>query len=155
MEMLEFEEEEENNFLIDSNDDDIYDITDLFCEEDDEKESDLWLSCDKNPSAHLVQPCGHMICTNCVKKNNHKFCGSRKSHIITIDLDDFEWHFDVFQCFNFNGAPAHFFFNLFHLVNFCKTLTFLCLRCSNKIIDRDKFKEVVDFGPSFCFFSEK
>ena len=39
MEMLEFEEEEESNAPIDIDDDDIYDNTDLFCEEDDGKDS--------------------------------------------------------------------------------------------------------------------
>ena len=64
MELLkEFEEEEEN---IAPDDDDNYDNTDLFCEEDHEEDYDLCSGCDEKPIAHLVQPCGHMICTNCV-----------------------------------------------------------------------------------------
>ena len=38
MEMVECEKEEENNAPIDIDDDDSYDNTDLFCEEDDEED---------------------------------------------------------------------------------------------------------------------
>ena len=62
MELSEFEEEEENKEPIDVDDDD--------CEEDDEEDYNLCSRCDQDPFAHLVQPCGHMICTNCVKKIN-------------------------------------------------------------------------------------
>ena len=78
MELLVFEEEEENKAPIDIDDDDNYDNTDLFCEEDDEEDYDLCSSCDKNPFPHLVQPSGHMICTNCFKKNNCQICGHYK-----------------------------------------------------------------------------
>ena len=70
MEMLEFEKEEENNAPIYIDIADFYDNTDLFCEDDDKEDIDFWLSCDRNPIAHLVQPCEQMICTNCAKKNN-------------------------------------------------------------------------------------
>ena len=43
IELFEFEEEEENNAPIDIDDDDNYDNTDLFCEEDEEKDYD-WRS---------------------------------------------------------------------------------------------------------------
>ena len=66
MELLEFEDEEENNAAIDLDYDDNYDGTDLFCEEDDEKYYNLCSSCDENTFAHVVQACEHMICTNCV-----------------------------------------------------------------------------------------
>ena len=108
MKLLEFREEEENNAPIDIDDDDSYDNTDLFCEEEDEEDNDLCSSCNENPIAHLIQPSGHMICTICVKKNNCQLCGCRISNNITIDLVAFEWYFHVFQCFNLNGAPAHF-----------------------------------------------
>ena len=75
MELLEFEEEEENNAPIDIDDDDNYKNADLICEEDDEEDYDLGSGCDKNPFAHLVQPCGHMIGTNCANKNNFQLCG--------------------------------------------------------------------------------
>ena len=78
MELLQFEEEEENNAPIDIDYDDNYDDTDLFCEEDDEEKSDLCSGCDENLFAHLVQPCGHMICINCVKKNIRQLCGLYK-----------------------------------------------------------------------------
>ena len=90
MELLEFEEEEENNAPIDTDDDDNYDNTDLFFEEVDEEDYDLCSSCDENCIVHLVQPCRHMNCTNCVKKKNCQLCGCRISNNITIDLDDFE-----------------------------------------------------------------
>ena len=89
MELLELEKEEENNAHIDINDDDSYDNTVLFCEEDDEEDYDFCSSCDENPFAHLVQPCGHMTCTNFVKKNNCQLCGCRISNNITVDLGDF------------------------------------------------------------------
>ena len=38
--------------------------SDLFCEEVGEEDCDLCSGCDEKPIAHLVQPCGHMICTN-------------------------------------------------------------------------------------------
>ena len=75
MELLDFEEEEENNAPIDIDDvDDNYDNTDLFSEEDDEDGYVLCSGCVENPFAHLVQPCGHMICTNCAKKINCQLC---------------------------------------------------------------------------------
>ena len=89
MELLEFEEEEKIA-PIDIDDGDSFFETDLFCEEDDEKDCDLCSCCDEDPFAHLVQPCGHMICTNCVKKENCQLCGCQISNIITIDLDDSE-----------------------------------------------------------------
>ena len=85
-ELLEFEVEEENSTPINIEDDDNHDITYLFCEED----YDLCSGCESNRIAHIVQPCGHMICTNCVKKNNCRIRGCRISNNITIDLDDFE-----------------------------------------------------------------
>ena len=90
MELLEFEEEEENIAPIDIDDDHNYDNTDLFCEEDDEEDYDLCSGCDGNPFAHLIQPCAHMICTSCVRTNNCKLYGCRISNNITIDLDNFE-----------------------------------------------------------------
>ena len=69
MELLEFEEEE-NIAPIDVDDDDNYDHTDLFCEEDNEEDYNLCSNCDENPIAHLVQPCGHVISTDCFNKNN-------------------------------------------------------------------------------------
>ena len=68
MEVLEFEEEEENIAPSDFDDDDNHDNTDLFCEEDDEEDCDLCSACGENPFAYLVQPCGHLICTKCLKK---------------------------------------------------------------------------------------
>ena len=91
MGLLEFEEEEENNAPLDIDVDDNYDINDQFWEEDDEEGYNLCLGCDENPFAHLVQPCGHMICTNCVKKNKCQFCRCRRSNNITIGIDDSEW----------------------------------------------------------------
>ena len=70
IELLELEGEEEKNTPTDIDYDHKFDRTDLFCEEDDEKDYDLCSGCDENRSAHLNQPCGHMISTNCVKKNN-------------------------------------------------------------------------------------
>ena len=75
MELLEFEEEEKNNAPIDIVDDDNYDDADLFFETDDEQEYDLCSSCHESLIAHLVQPFGHMVCTNGVKKNNCQLCG--------------------------------------------------------------------------------
>ena len=66
---LEFEEEEENNSPTDF-DDDGFDNTDLFCDEDDEEDYVLCSGCDENLFAHLGQLCSHMISTNCVIKNN-------------------------------------------------------------------------------------
>ena len=68
--LLEFGEEEENNASIDIDDDDLYDTTDVFCEQDDEEDYDLCSGCDENPFAQFFQPCGHMIRINCVMKNN-------------------------------------------------------------------------------------
>ena len=91
MELLkEFEEEEENNALDDIDDDGNYYNTDLFCEEGREEDYDLCSGCDEKPFAHLVQPCGHMICTNCVQKNNGQLCGCRISNEITIHFDEVE-----------------------------------------------------------------
>ena len=91
MELLkEFEEEEENNALDDIDDDDNYYNTDLFCEEGREEDYDLCSGCDEKPFAHLVQPCGNMICTNCVQKNNGQLCGCRISNEITIHFDEVE-----------------------------------------------------------------
>ena len=42
------------------------------------KINDLCSSCDEELFAHLVEPCGHMIFTNCVKKNNCQLCGLYK-----------------------------------------------------------------------------
>ena len=56
MELLEFEEEEENNAPINIDDDDNYDNTELFCEEDDEEDYDLCSGCDEKPFA-LHQLC--------------------------------------------------------------------------------------------------
>ena len=78
MELLDFEEEKENNAPIDiDDDDDNSDNTDLFCQEDDEN-YDLCSGCVENPFAHLVQQCGHMICTNCFHKRNCQLCGLYK-----------------------------------------------------------------------------
>ena len=97
--LKEFKEEEENNAPNVIDDDNNFDNKDLFCEEEDEEDYDLCSGCDENPNAHLVQPCGHMICVNCVEKNNCQLFGCRIYINITIDLDDFE----------FNGTPANFF----------------------------------------------
>ena len=56
MELLEFEEEEEHNAPINIDDDDNYDNTELFCEEDDEEDYNLCSGCDENPFA-LYQLC--------------------------------------------------------------------------------------------------
>ena len=109
MKLLAFEEEEENCAPIAIDDDDKYDNTDLFCEEDDEEDNDLCSGCDENPMVHLVQTCGFTVCTNCVKKNNCQLRGCPRSNNITIALDDFERFFHVFQCFNPKGAPSIFF----------------------------------------------
>ena len=74
----------------DDDDDDNYDITDLFCEEHHEEDYVLCSDCDKKPIAHLVQPCGHMICTNYVQKNKCHLCGCRISNNITIHFDGVE-----------------------------------------------------------------
>ena len=88
MELLKFEEEGENNAPNDIDDDDNFDNTDLFCEEDDEEDKDLCSNCDENPIAHLVQPCGHMICTNTVKRNNSQSCGCRKYVQVKASAED-------------------------------------------------------------------
>ena len=67
LELLEFEEEEENSSPIEVDDDVKYN-TDLFCQENDEKDYELCSRCDESPFAHLVQLCGHTICTNCQEK---------------------------------------------------------------------------------------
>ena len=110
--LKEFEEEEENNAPDDIGDDDNYDNTDLFCEEDHEEDYDLCSGCDEKPIAHLVQPCGHKICTNCVQKNNCQLCGCRISNNVTIHFDEVECYFHVFQCFNLDGALAYLFFSI-------------------------------------------
>ena len=53
MELLEFEEEVENNAAIDNEDDDKYDKTDLFSEEDDEENNDLC----SNKDEYRCPPC--------------------------------------------------------------------------------------------------
>ena len=58
---------------------------------------------------NLLLPCGRMICTNCVKKKNFQIYWCRTSTNITVDLDDFDCFFHVFQWLNFLGAPAQFF----------------------------------------------
>ena len=69
MKFLEVEEEEENIAHIGINDeDDNYDNTDLLCEQDDGDDYNLCSGCDENLTAHLVQPGGYLIRTNCVKK---------------------------------------------------------------------------------------
>ena len=79
MELLEFGKEEENIAHIDiDDDDDNYDNTDLFCEKDDEEKYDSCSGCNENPFAHIAQPCGHMVSTNCVKKNNCQLCNLYK-----------------------------------------------------------------------------
>ena len=82
MELLEFEEEEENNAPIDFHDDGFYDNTDQFCEDDDALVYDFCSRCDENPIAYLGQACDFLICTNCVKN-----CTLR---VPTVNLDDFE-----------------------------------------------------------------
>ena len=89
MELLEFEEGEDNIAPIQIDDNDNYDDTDLFYEEDDE-ENDLCSSCDENLIAHLVQACVHRNFPSCVKKNNCQLCGCRISNNITIDLHNFD-----------------------------------------------------------------
>ena len=130
--LLEFEEEEESNdnapIYIDDGDN--YDETDLFCEEDDEKDNDLCARSDENPIAHLVQPFGHLICPNCVKKNNCQFCGWRISNTITVILDDLIKFFMSFSALILM-EPQLMFSKMFRLVNFCKNLTFLCSRHLN------------------------
>ena len=91
------------------------------------------------------------IFTNCVQKNNCQLCGCRISNNVTIHFEEVEGYFHVFQCFNLDGALASLFFNLFHFVNFCNILTILCSMLFNESIGLDKFQELVDFGPSFCF----
>ena len=113
MELLEFEEQEENKAPIDIDDDDNYDDTDLYCEDVDKKDYNLYSSCDENPSAYLVQQCGHMIWTNCVLKTHCQLWGCRISNNKPIDLDNFEWYFHVLQCCNPVGAPVHFFQTFF------------------------------------------
>ena len=49
---------------------------------------------DEKPIAHLIQPCGHMICTNCVQKNNCQLCGCR----ISIFNDSFWRSWMIFSC---------------------------------------------------------
>ena len=67
MELLKkFEEEEESNALDDVADDNNCN-NDVFREEVDGEDYDLCSGCDEKPFAHLVQPCGHMNCTNCVQ----------------------------------------------------------------------------------------
>ena len=46
-----------------------YDNNDLFSEGDDE-DYDLCSGCNEKHIAHLVHPCGHMVCVNCVEINN-------------------------------------------------------------------------------------
>ena len=85
IDLLEFEEEEENNAPSDIDDEDNDDNTDLFCEEVVEKDDDLCSGCGENSFAQLVQTCGHMICTHCVKKNNCQLCGLYKLALIGTD----------------------------------------------------------------------
>ena len=58
------------------------------CEEDDEEDYDLCSGCDEKPIAHLVQPRGHMLCVNCVKKKKCQLCGSQIFNNVTIDFED-------------------------------------------------------------------
>ena len=90
MELLKKIKEEEENNAPDDVDDENYDNTDLFREEDHEEDYDLSSGCDEKPIADLVQPCGHMICTNCVHKNNCQLCGCRISNNVTIHFDEVE-----------------------------------------------------------------
>ena len=69
------EEEEERNAPVDVADDSNYEKSDLFCEEADDEGYNLCSGCDEKPIAHLVQPCRHVICTDCVKKTNCQLCG--------------------------------------------------------------------------------
>ena len=127
MELLkEFEEEEETNAPDDIDDVDDCDNTDLFCEEDHEEDYDLCSGCFEKPIAHLVQPCGHMICTNCVQKNNCQLCGCRISNNIVFHFDEVEGYFHVFQCFNLHGALAYLFFQFVSLCQFFNILILLC-----------------------------
>ena len=82
MELSEFELEEKNDAPIDIDDDDKYDDTDLFNEEDNEEDYDLCPGSDENTFVHLVQTCGHVNCTNCLKRNNFHLCGCRISNNI-------------------------------------------------------------------------
>ena len=91
IELLEFEEEEENNAPIDFDYDNNYDNTDLFCEEDDDEDYDLCSGCDENPLGQLVQPCRRMICSNCVKKNNCQLCGLCELALSKDDRGHWEW----------------------------------------------------------------
>ena len=62
--------EQDNNAPDDVVDDDNYFISDLCFEEVDENDYDLCSGCDEKPIPHLFQPCGYIICTNCIKKTN-------------------------------------------------------------------------------------
>ena len=74
MEVLKkFEGEEKNNAPDDVDGDDSHNNRDLFCEEVDEEDYDLCSGCNEKPIAHLLQPWGHTICSNCVtNKNSYK-----------------------------------------------------------------------------------
>ena len=88
MELLDFEQ---TNPPIDMDDDDNCDNSVLSCEEDDEEDYDLCSSCDGNLFPRLVQPCGHMIFTNFVKKNNCQLCGFYKLALSGADKGHGEW----------------------------------------------------------------
>ena len=113
MESLEFEEEYENNAPIEFDDNDKYDKTDLICEKVKE-DYDLCSACNENPFAHLVQPCGHTICTNCVKKNNCQLCGLHKLALSGADrytewvcyLGRSKWCSKGADCGGFNHASG-------------------------------------------------
>ena len=96
MELFDFEEEELSNAPIDiDDDDDDYDNTDLLCEGDDKVHYDLCSGCDANPFAHLVQPCGLMIYTICVKKNSRELCGLYKLGLSGANRGHWEWVCDL------------------------------------------------------------
>ena len=85
MKFLGIEEEEENNAHIGIDDeDDNYDNTDLFCEQADGDDYNLCSGCDENVTVHLVQPCGYLICTTCVKKKTVIFstCSTWSTFVI-------------------------------------------------------------------------
>ena len=74
---MDYAEEEENNAPDDVDDDGNHNSSDLFCEEVEEVYG-LCSGFEGKPSTYFVQPCGHMICSNCLKRKNWNLCGCQK-----------------------------------------------------------------------------
>ena len=64
-------------------------IDDLVCRESDEEDFGLCSGCDNLPISVIIQPCGHMVCSDCAKLKDCKFCGRKiLREQIMISFDD-------------------------------------------------------------------